>query len=95
MREINLIKNLDYNYKYKILNEQNNKLLLDGDNRLNEVIKLSKEVYTANEIVTITPELELIATDITNNFINTFESRGGLTTEQINFANETSKVIFG
>ena len=95
MREINLINDLDYNYKYKILNEQNNKLLLDGDNRLNEVIKLSKEVYTANEIVTITPELELISTDITNNFINTFESRGGLTTEQINFANETSKVIFG
>ena len=95
MREINLINDLDYNYKYKILNEQNNKLLLDGDNRLNEVIKLSKEVYTANEIVTITPELELIATDITNNFINTFESRGGLTTEQINFANETSKIIFG
>ena len=95
MREINLIKDLDYNYKYKILNHENNKLLLDGDNRLNEVIKLSKEVYTANEIVTITPELELIATDITNNFINTFESRGGLTTEQINFANETSKIIFG
>ena len=95
MREINLIKDLDYNYKYKILNEQNNKLLLDGDNRLNEIIKLSKEVYTANEIVTITPELELIATDITNNFINTFELRGGLTIEQINFANETSKIIFG
>jgi len=95
MRKINLIKDLDYNYKYKILNQQNNKLLLDGDNRLNEIIKLSKEVYTANEIVTITPELESIATDITNNFINTFESRGGLTTEQINFANETSKIIFG
>ena len=95
MRKINLIKDLDYNYKYKILNQQNNKLLLDGDNRLNEIIKLSKEVYTANEIVTITPELESIATDITNNFINTFESRGGLTTEQINFANETSKIILG
>jgi len=95
MREINLIKDLDYNYKYKILNEDNNKLLFDRDNTLNTVIKLSKEVYTANEIVIVTPELELISTDITNNFINTFESRGGLTTEQINFANETSKIIFG
>ena len=97
LREVNLIKDLDYNYKYKIIENtnENNKTILDRDNSLNSIIKLTKTVHKANEIVTITSELELIATDITNNFINTFESRGGLTTEQINFANETSKIIFG
>ena len=97
MREINLIKDLDYNYKYKIIEDtnKNNKTLYDGDSKINEFIKLSKEVYTANEIVTITPELDSTALEVTNSFIRTFESRGGATQEQINFANETSKIIFG
>lgn len=97
MREINLIKDLDYNYKYKIIDNttKNTKTLYDGDSKINEFIKLSKEVYTANEIVNITPELDLTALEVTNSFIHTFESRGGATTEQIHFASETSKVIFG
>ena len=97
MREINLIKDLDYNYKYKIIENttKNSKTIYDNDTRIYEQIKLSKEVYTANEIVNITPELELISTEVTNSFINTFESRGGATLEQINFALETSKIVFG
>ena len=97
MREVNLIKDLDYNYKYKIIENTNNntKTLYDNDTRIYEQIKLSKEVYTSNEIVNITPELELISTEVTNSFINTFESRGGATQEQINFALETSKIVFG
>jgi hypothetical protein len=93
LREIELIKDLDYNYKYRVINEEQNKF--DKDHTLNTILKLTKTVYTSNEIVTITPELELIANEVTNSFIHTFESRGGLTTEQINFANETAKIIFG
>ncbi|MDR3585272.1 MAG: hypothetical protein P4L59_08115 [Desulfosporosinus sp.] len=93
MRDIKLIDEIDYNYKALLLDEKNK--LFDGDHTLNNVIKLVKSVYTANEIVDITPELESIATDVTNSFIETFESRGGATNEQINFANETAKIVFG
>ena len=93
MRDIKLIDEVDYNYKSLVLDDVNK--LFDGDHTVNDIIKLEKRVYNANEIVEVTPELESIADDVTNSFINTFESRGGATTEQINFANETVKIIFG
>ena len=93
MREIELIKELDYNYKYRVLNEEKN--MLDGDNVLNEKIKLVKEVYTSDELVSMDDKLLEIAMDVTNSFIETFKNRGGATKEQIDFANETAKIVFG
>lgn len=93
MREIKLIDEIDYNYKSLVLNEENK--IFNGDQTINSIIKLVKNVYKANEIVEVTSELESIATDVTNSFIKTFESRGGATDEQIYFANETAKIVFG
>ena len=69
--------------------------MLDGDNVLNEKIKLVKEVYTSDELVSMDDKLLEIAMDVTNSFIETFKNRGGATKEQIDFANETAKIVFG
>ena len=46
-------------------------------------------------MVDIEPDVQQIVEDVKKSFIETFNSRGGATPEQINFAEQTAKVIFG
>lgn len=91
MREIQLIKNTDYNYRYYVIDEKNN--VRSGDNVINDTVSLSRKVYTADEVVDL--ESKEVVDNVKNNFIETFKNRGGATKEQIYFAEETAKVIFG
>ena len=92
MRELELIKG-DYNHRHLIVNEEANEL--ERDKVLSNKVELVKKVYKSDEIVDVTVESELIAEEVTNSFRNVFESRGGVTEEQVHFAMETSKIVFG
>lgn len=94
MREINLINPLDYNTRY-LQKEENDKKVIDTTHYIVDTIKLSKNVYKADEIVSIPEENKKSIENVTNNFIETFKNRGGATKEQINFANETAKIVYG
>lgn len=95
MREINLIDELEYNKHYQEIKELNGVIYRDGDNCIYDVVKLSKTVYTADELVTISEGNIKNVNNVTNSFIKTFEGRGGTTNEQINFAKETAKIVYG
>lgn len=96
MREITLIKDIEYNKRYQTtIDKETEKKSYDDFNISTQTVKLSKEVYMADEIVTLTNETESIVLDVKNSFINTFDSRGGATQEQINFAEQTAKIVFG
>lgn len=93
MREFQLIKNIDYNYKNYIIDEKNN--IKDGDRYTYNQIELTKKVHTADELVTVDKDKKIIVNDVKNSFIETFKNRGGATKEQIHFAEETAKIVFG
>ncbi|WP_185750704.1 hypothetical protein [Clostridium sp. KNHs214] len=93
MREISLINELEYNKQYREIGEDNGKKIYDGDSYIYDTVKLSKEVYKADEIVEINNDIHKIITDIKNSFIETFNNRGGATKEQVNFAEETAKML--
>lgn len=95
MREINLIDKLSYNFKYREIREIEGKKYYDGDNYSSDQIDLTKKVYKADELVNINNEINIAVNDIKNSFIDTFNNRGGATKEQINFAEETAKIVFG
>lgn len=93
MQTINLVKNIEYNRKYRIIDAENK--YLDGNYPICDTIDLFKNVYNANELVNISPAAQSYVDDVKNSFISTFKSRGGATDEQINFAEQTAQVIFG
>ena len=93
MRRVNLIKNLEYNYRNRVIDEE--KKVYDGDVYVNDNIELFKTVYKADELVDITTDIQNVVDDVKNSFIGTFNTRGGATEEQINFAEQTAKIIFG
>ena len=93
MRTINLIRNIEYNYRNRVIDEE--KKVYDGDVYVNDNIDLFKTVYKADELVNITTEIQNVVDDVKNSFINTFYTRGGATDEQINFAEQTAKIVFG
>ena len=91
MREKKLIKEIEYNTQYKVIGDK----MLDGDNYITSNIKLIKNVYNADELVDIDEQANQLVNDVVCNFSQTFQSRGGATQEQIHFAEETAKIIFG
>jgi hypothetical protein len=91
MREKILIKEIEYNTQYKVIGEK----LLDGNAYMNNIIELSKIVYNADELVTLDDQAKQSVKDVVDNFIQTFSLRGGAIQEQIKFAEETAKIIFG
>ena len=91
MREKSLIKEIEYNTQYKVIGDK----MLDGNNYISSNIKLIKNVYSADELVDIDEKTNKSVIDVVNNFSQTFQSRGGATHEQIHFAKETAKIIFG
>lgn len=93
IREVGLIKDIDYNYKYLLIDKKNN--VLNGDNFLNDTIKLTRTVYSADALVSLNQNQLDIVECIKNNFIETFEKRGGASKEQIHFSEETAKIVFG
>lgn len=95
MREINLINELEYNRQYKEISKNDSKRIYDGNNFISDIVKLSKEVYKANELANTNDEINTIVNDVKNSFIETFNNRGGATKQQINFAEETAKIVFG
>ena len=95
MRTVNLIKGLEYNHKNRVAHVANEDKYYDGNMILYEEIDLYKTAFKADELVTINPDTKEIIQDVTDSFTNTFKSRGGATKEQIDFAKQTSQVVFG
>lgn len=95
MREIRLIDELEYNKRYKEIGKNNGKKIYDGDSYIYDIVKLSKEVYKADELVSTNEEINVMVNDVKSSFIETFNNRGGATKQQIDFAEETAKIVFG
>lgn len=91
MKEKKLIKDIEYNTQYKVVGEK----IYDGNNYISNNLKLVKNVYSADELVSIDDQTNQLVKDIVEKFIQTFQLRGGATKEQIYFAEETAKIIFG
>lgn len=93
---LNLINDLEYDTKYLQQKQSNGDTWLDADNYRCKVFNLERVTYTADEIVSVTDELEEIANKVTESFKNTFINRDRQATEeQIYFANETAKIVLG
>jgi len=91
VREKSLIKEIEYNTQYKEIGDK----MLDGNNYISSNIELTKNVYSADELVDIDEKTNKSVKDVVYNFSQTFQSRGGATHEQIHFAEATAKIIFG
>lgn len=84
MKEVKLIKDLAYDYKYYANN-----------NYSHSNLNLVKKTYEASELVTLTLEEKDIARRIARKYKTTFDTRGGATKEQLYFAKETARLIAG
>lgn len=91
MREKELIKDIEYNTQYKVMGDK----MLDGNNYISSKFQLARNVYNADELVDIDEQTNQLVGDVVYNFNQTFQTRGGATKEQIHFAEETAKIVFG
>lgn len=95
-KTIKLIDNLEYDEKYLEKKDNDGNLLRDDNYRFFNKMTLERNTYQSEDIVKIDDKLIFASDLITNNFKNTFISRGReATEEQIYFAKETAKVVLG
>ncbi|ELC8397674.1 hypothetical protein P6P36_01805 [Clostridium perfringens] len=90
------LEKITYGKKYKEYRSQGNEVHRDGDNYIETYIELSKNTYTSEDFVTTDKKIDTRVNNVVNGFKNIFENRGRQATEeQLYFAKETAKVVFG
>lgn len=90
------LEKITYGKKYKEYRSQGNEVHRDCDNYIETYIELSKNTYTSEDFVTTDKKIDTRVNNVVNGFKNIFENRGRQATEeQLYFAKETAKVVFG
>jgi len=96
MKKISLIKDLEYKRIYNNVTTINGETYIDGNNYKFWTTSLIKNIYKADELVTVDSKYSTIVENVVNRYIELFTERGlEATPQQIDFARETSKILLG